>query len=73
MELGVLWKILRGKASLHYIRIRTVMQQALMGLTCNQLMDFDQIVVNYPGERYQAYLCLLVSLAFKWLSVCLRL
>ena len=53
-KLGVFGKILGGKASLHYIHTHAEMWQVLTGLTCNHLMDFDQIVANYPGERYQA-------------------
>ena len=43
VELGVVGKILGGKASLHKIRIRAVMRQVLTELTCNNLMGFDQI------------------------------
>ena len=59
-ELGVLGRILGGKTSPHYIRTHAVMRQVLTGLTCNHLMDFDQIVANYLGEGYQAHFSLLL-------------
>ena len=52
-------EILEAKASPHYIGMCAVMWQVLTGLTCNHLMDSDQIVANFPGERYQAGLDLL--------------